>query len=94
MDRTTIEKTLAWMKPPAGRRVQGRRIKVHAAFLNMNFYLKNLSGRRLSTAMLAGLAYDGITSGWKQGVELWPRDVHLLEINLMKFAQAQRTISD
>jgi hypothetical protein len=52
----------------------------------MNFYLKSPSGHGLSTAMLVGLAYDGITIGWKQGAEVWPRDVYLLEINLMKLA--------
>lgn len=60
-DRATIEKTLAWMKPPRGRWVQGMRIKVYAASLDMNFPLENLSGRRLSAAMLVRLAYGGVT---------------------------------
>lgn len=72
MDRATIEKTLAWMKPPRGRRVQGRRIKVYAASLDMNFCLKNLSGRRLSTAVLVRLASDGITCGWKTAQTFGP----------------------
>jgi hypothetical protein len=93
MDRATIEKTLAWMKPAAGQRVHGRRIKVYAASLDMNFYLKNPSGRRLSTAMLASLAYDGITSGWKKDVQVWSRDVYLLELKLIMLAQSQRSFS-
>jgi hypothetical protein len=73
------------MKPPAGQRLQGRRIKVNAASLDMNFYLKNLSGRRLSTAVLS----HGVTSGWKHGSEIWPRDVSFLEIGLIKLARSQ-----
>jgi hypothetical protein len=89
MDRASIEKTLGWMKPPVGRRVQGRRVKVYVASLDMNFYLKNPSGRRLATAMLVRLALDGVTCGWKNDAEVWPRDVHLPEIGLMKLARSQ-----
>ena len=94
MDRAAIEKTLAWRKPPAGQQVQGRRIKVYVESLRMNFNLKNPSGHRLSTAMLVGLAYEGITTGWKQGAEVWPREVYLPEIGFMKLARSQRTFSN
>lgn len=94
MDRAFIEMTLGWMKPPVVRRVQGRRIRVYVESLCMNFYLKNPSGRRLSTAMLVGLAFHGVTFGWKNGAEVWPRDIYLPEINLMKLAQSQRATSD
>jgi hypothetical protein len=93
MDRVSFEKQLAWMNPP-GRGVKGRRIKAYDATLDINFYLKNLSGRQLSTAMLICLAYDGITCGWKKSAKVFPGDVHLLEINLMKLARSQRTSSN
>jgi hypothetical protein len=90
MGRSDIEKALGWMKPRVPRRVQGRRIKVYAASLNLNFYLKNPSGRQLSNATLMHLAYDGVTVGWKKGAEIWPRDVYLVELNLKMLAQSQR----
>ena len=90
MDRAEIEKTLGWMNPRVLRRVQGPRVRVYAAFLDKNFYLKNPSGRRLSNAVLVRLAQGGVTIGWKEGAEIWPHDVHLLEIGLMEIAQAQR----
>ena len=89
MDCTDIEKALAGTNPPALRRVQGRRVKVHVASLEKNFYLKNPFGRRLSTAVLVRLKRNGITSGWKEGAEIWPHDVHLLEIGLMKLAHSR-----
>ena len=94
MDRTSIEKTLAWINPQVVRRAQGRRIKVYVESLDLNFYLQNRSGRRLPAAMLVSLAYDGIAVGWKQGVEVWPRDISLLEIGLMKLAMGQRAAPD
>ena len=89
MDRADIEKALGWMNPRVLRRVQGRRVKVYAAFLDKNFYLKNPSGRRLSSAVLVRLAHDGVTIGWKKDAEVCLRDVYLVEIGLMKLAQSQ-----
>ena len=94
MDRTGIKKALGWTKLRSGRRVQGRRLKIHVASLNKNFYLKNPTGHQLSTAMLVRFAYDGVTTGWKKDAEVWPRDVYLLELNLMMLAQSRQVFSN
>lgn len=94
MDRADIEKTLGWMNPAALRRVQGRRVKVYSALLDKNFYLKNPLGRPLSNAVLVRIARYGITSGWRKGAEVWPRDVNLLDVGLMTLVGSRRTPPD
>jgi hypothetical protein len=85
VDKEYIEEQLPWLSPKVMRRAQGRRVKVYAASLNKNFYLTNLSGRRLSHAVKISLARDGIMIGWKAGASVWPREVNPVQLGLMVF---------
>ena len=48
-----------------------------------NFNLTNLGGKRLSLALKFSLSQRGIIMGWKKGAEVWPHDVHILQLDLM-----------
>ncbi len=90
MDRSHIEEKLPSLSPAIARRVQGRRLKVYVERLDKNFHLINPFGRRLSLALKISLSQRGIAIGWRREAEVWPHDVHLLEIELMKLSRSRR----
>jgi hypothetical protein len=87
MDRSHAEVKLPWLLPQIKRQVRGRRLKVYVQALDKNFHLINPGGKRLSPALKFSLLQDGITMGWKKGAEVWPHDVHILQLGLLVLAK-------
>ena len=83
MDHSHAEMKLPWLSAQIRRQVQGRRLKVYVERLDTNFNLTNLGGKRLSLALKFSLSQRGIIMGWKKGAEVWPHDVHILQLDLM-----------